>query len=41
MRRPVNICQQQAAVNLTEANAVHVIDTGAEMKCSLLVLRVK
>lgn len=41
MRRPVSICRQQAAANLTESNTVHVIDAGAEMKCFLLVLCVK
>jgi hypothetical protein len=41
LRRPVSTCKQQSAVNLTEANTVHVIDAGAEMKCFLLVLRVK
>jgi len=41
MRRPVSVCRQQAAVNFTESNTAHVIDAGAEMKCFLLVLRVK
>jgi len=41
MRRRVSTCRQQAAVNITEANTVHVIDAGAEMKCFLLVLHVK
>lgn len=38
MRRPVSICQQQAAVKFTEANAVHVIDAGTEMKCFFFLL---
>jgi len=33
LQRPVSICKQQAPVNLTEANTVHVIDAGAEIKC--------
>jgi hypothetical protein len=37
MRRPVSICQQQAAAKLTEANTVHVIDAGTEMNFFLLV----
>ena len=40
-RHPVNICKQQAAMNLIEANTVHVIVAGAEMKRFLLVVRVK
>jgi hypothetical protein len=41
IRRPVSICQQQAAVKLTEVNTVYVIDAGTEMKFFFTCLHVK